>query len=95
MSRSWAVSTFWETVPMDFFSSPNRLVPGSRSRRISTFHLSPMRDRVVSTGQAGSSFPFTWLMAKTPSFLLVTYLLILPYRRIGVKLPVWDAAVAF
>ena len=33
-----------------------RFVPGIRSRRINTFHLSPMRVSVVSTGQAGSSF---------------------------------------
>ena len=26
MSRSWAVSTFWDTLPMDFLSSPNRRV---------------------------------------------------------------------
>lgn len=38
---------------MDFLSSPNRLVPGIRSRRISTFHLSPMSISVVSTGRAG------------------------------------------
>ena len=31
---------------MDFFSSPNRLVPGRRSRRIRTFDLSLIRDIV-------------------------------------------------
>ena len=56
MSRSCAVSTFCETLPMDFFSSPKRLVPGIRSRRMSTFHLSPISRSVVSTGQAGNSF---------------------------------------
>lgn len=25
--RSWEVSTFWLTLPMDFFNSPNRFVP--------------------------------------------------------------------
>ena len=40
---------------MDFFNSPKRLVPGIRSRRIRTFHLSPMSIRVVSTGQEGKS----------------------------------------
>lgn len=56
IARSWAVKTFWDTLPTDFFSSPKRFVPGIRSRRINTFHLSPMRVSVVSTGQAGSSF---------------------------------------
>ena len=32
--RSWEVSTFWLTLPMDFFNSPNRFVPGSKSRII-------------------------------------------------------------
>ena len=40
---------------MDFFSSPKRLVPGIRSRRIRTFHLSLIKVKVVSTGQAGRS----------------------------------------
>ena len=44
------------TLPMDFFNSPNRLVPVIKSRRIRTFHLSPINMSVVSTGQAGSSF---------------------------------------
>lgn len=38
-----------------FFSSPNRFVPGSRSRRINTFHLSPIMESVISTGQAGNT----------------------------------------
>ena len=41
---------------MDFFNSPKRFVPGIRSRRMSTFHLSLISVSVVSTGQAGSSF---------------------------------------
>lgn len=40
--RSWEVSTFWLTLPMDLFNSPNLLVPDSKSRIISTFHLSLM-----------------------------------------------------
>jgi len=41
---------------MDFFSSPNRMVPwSSRSRKIRTFHLSLIRVSVVSTGQGGRS----------------------------------------
>ena len=61
------IQTFWDTLPTDFFSSPNRLVPGIRSRRISTFHLSPMRVSVVSTGQAGSSvFAFTSIILIPP-----------------------------
>ena len=56
MARSWDVSTFCDTLPMDFLSSPKRFVPGIRSRRISTFHLSPIKVSVVSTGQAGNSF---------------------------------------
>lgn len=44
---------FWLTLPMDFFNSPNRFVPGSKSRIMSTFHLSLMSVSVVSTGQAG------------------------------------------
>lgn len=56
ISRSCAVNTFCDTLPMDFFSSPKRFVPGSKSRRINTFHLSPMSVKVVSTGQAGNSF---------------------------------------
>ena len=47
---------FWLTLPMDFFNSPNRFVPGSKSRIMSTFHLSLMRVSVVSTGQAGRTF---------------------------------------
>ena len=27
ISRSWAVNTFWDTLPIDFFNSPKRLVP--------------------------------------------------------------------
>ena len=46
---------FWLTLPMDFFNSPNRFVPGSKSRIMSTFHLSLMSVSVVSTGQAGKS----------------------------------------
>lgn len=38
------------------FSSPNRFVPVSKSRKIKTFHLSPIKVNVVSTGQAGNSF---------------------------------------
>ena len=51
--QSWEVSTFWLTLPMDLFNSPNRFVPGSKSLMISTFHLSLMSVSVVSTGQAG------------------------------------------
>ena len=51
MVRRLEVRTFWEMLPMDFFSSPKRLVPSMRSRRIRNFHLSEMRDRVASTGQ--------------------------------------------
>lgn len=70
IARSWTVSTFWETLPTHFFSSPKRLVPVIRSRRINTFHLSPIRVRVVSTGQAGSSFFFTSSIATTSKILL-------------------------
>src|SRR5699024_10872649 len=56
MSRSCAVRTFCDTLPMDFFNSPNLFVPGKRSLRISTFHLSPISISVVSTGHAGNSF---------------------------------------
>ena len=56
IARSCAVRTFCDTFPTDFFSSPNRFVPGIKSLRISTFHLSPISVKVVSTGQAGSSF---------------------------------------
>ena len=67
IARSWAVKTFCDTLPTDFFSSPNRFVPGIRSRRISTFHLSPMRVSVVSTGQAGSSaFAFASIISIPP-----------------------------
>ena len=45
---------------MDLRSSPNRLVPVSRSRRMSTFHLSLMRVRVVYTGQAGRLGAVDW-----------------------------------
>ena len=66
ISRSCAVNTFCDTLPMDFFSSPKRFVPGSKSRRISTFHLSPMSVKVVSPGQAGNSF-FTVCHAILPA----------------------------
>ena len=39
----------------DFLSSPKRFVPSIRSRRIKTFHLSPISIDVVSTGHAGNS----------------------------------------
>ena len=55
ISRSCAVNTFCDTLPMDFFYSPKRFVPESKSLRIKTFHLSPISINVVSTGQAGSS----------------------------------------
>ena len=52
-----------------------RFVPGIKSRRISTFHLSPMRVSVVSTGQAGNAFiVFCSFMARY--FLAVFYLLL-------------------
>ncbi len=54
--RSCAVRTFCVICPIEFFNSPNLFVPGSKSLRISTFHLSLMSIRVVSTGQEGSSF---------------------------------------
>ena len=62
-------------LPTDFFSSPKRFVPGSRSRRIRTFHLSPINARVVSTGQAGSTFfVFTSsIFAIPPNFLKNAY----------------------
>lgn len=80
--RSWDVSTFWLTLPIDFFNSPNLFVPGSKSRIMSTFHLSLISVSVVSTGQAGK------VLASiiTSSCLLVSqmmYLPILPY------LPCW------
>lgn len=50
--RSCAVNTFCETCPIDFFNSPNRFVPGSKSLKIKTFHLSLIKVSVVSTGQA-------------------------------------------
>lgn len=56
IARSCAVNTFCDTLPIDFFSSPNRFVPVSKSRKIKTFHLSPIKVNVVSTGQAGNSF---------------------------------------
>ncbi len=52
IARSCAVRTFCDTFPTDFFSSPNRFVPGIKSLRISTFHLSPISVKVVSTGRA-------------------------------------------
>ena len=62
--------TFWETVPIDFFSSPKRFVPGIRSLKIKTFHLSPIKLSVVSTGQAGSSFIFSFMIKLLHSFFL-------------------------
>ena len=53
--RRFAVSTFCDTLPTERRSSPNRMVPFSRSRRISTFHLSEIINSVVSTGHAGNS----------------------------------------
>lgn len=44
-----------------FFSSPKRFVPGIKSLNIRTFHLSPINVKVVSTGQAGSSFVFSFI----------------------------------
>ena len=64
---SW--STFWDTAPKDFLSSPKRFVPGSKSRRINTFHLSPIKVKVVSTGQAGNSLTdFCSLIISSPIY---------------------------
>ncbi len=52
--RRFAVSTFWEMLPIERRNSLNRIVPFSRSRRISTFHLSEIISNVVSTGHAGN-----------------------------------------
>lgn len=62
ISRSCCVRIFWLMEPMDFFNSPKRLVPSIKSLSISIFHLSPMMNRVVSTGQSGNSF--TWKTQK-------------------------------
>ena len=80
--RSWEVSTFWLTLPMDFFNSPNRFVPDSKSRIMSTFHLSLMSVSVVSTGQAGKAFASLIVS----SCLLVSKML---YSIILLYLPCW------
>lgn len=73
-----AVSTFCDTLPTDRFSSPNRIVPVSKSRKIKTVHLSPIRVNVVSTGQSGSSFVvFGSLLSR---FLLQWYSREIPNR---------------
>ena len=66
MARSCAVNTFCDTLPTDFFNSPNLFVPVSRSRKIKTFHLSPIKDKVVSTGQAGNSFTVFCVLIDLP-----------------------------
>lgn len=50
-----------------FFYSPKRFVPGSRSRRINTFHLLPIRANVISTGQAGNGFAFVCSLIRDTS----------------------------
>lgn len=64
---------FCETVPMDFFSSPNLFVPVIRSLRIRTFHLSPIRLNVVSTGHAGNSYNMNAHIGVTVDIRLYIY----------------------
>ena len=68
IARSCAVSTFCDTFPIDFFNSPKRFVPDNRSRRIKTFHLSPIKVKVVSTGQAGNSFVICCVLICSPPY---------------------------
>lgn len=49
-------SVLLDTPPTVFLRSPNRFFPENKSRRISTFHLSPIKVNVVSTGHAGNFF---------------------------------------
>ena len=56
IERKWAVSTFCDMPLTDFFNSPNRLVPVSKSRRISIFHRSLISVTVSSTSQCGNCF---------------------------------------
>ena len=56
MSLRLAERTFCDTPARESFSSPNLLVPVSRSLMISTFHLLPITDSVSSTGHAGRSW---------------------------------------
>lgn len=65
--------TFCETVPMDFFSSPNLFVPVIRSLRIRTFHLSPIRLNVVSTGHVGNSYNMNAHIGVTVDIRLYIY----------------------
>ena len=52
--RKCEVRTFCDIPFSDFFNSPKRFVPVSKSRTIRTFHLSPININVVSTGQGGN-----------------------------------------
>ncbi len=50
-------------MPTDFFSSPKRVVPGIKSRRIRTFHVSPMRGQGGFDRTGGKSlFCFSFIM---------------------------------
>ena len=53
IARRFDVSTFCDILPTERCSSLKRIVPFSvRSRKMSTCHLLPMSESVVSTGQA-------------------------------------------
>ena len=59
ISRSWDVSTFCDSFPMDFISWPNRFVPSIRSHRIRL--LSRMKADVK---RSRSTKPF-WIATET------------------------------
>ena len=70
-SLKFAVSTFWEH-PTLFFNSPKRLVPVSKSRMISTFHLFHISFSNTATGQGGNFFLVIIFKLYSISFFLAT-----------------------
>src|SRR3989338_6043671 len=57
-------SIFWLIRGIVRCNSPKRFIPARSSPMISTFHLSPMRESVVSTGHSVS-----WSVMATPQLL--------------------------
>ena len=64
------------------------MVPGKRSRRISTFHLSPISVRVVSTGQAERYADF--LRTRGGQHILLLELGVGYNTPVIIKFPFWQ-----
>jgi len=87
ISRRLEDRTFCDIPVTNFLSSPKRFVLLFKSRKIRTFHLSPISISVVYTGRSGSSVLFAIInfLSIVSIWMQHSYRYILAYLREKIK----------